>query len=372
MTWSAQQDRALREIAAWRRTRGQQIFRLFGYAGTGKTTLARAAAADVRGTVLFAAFTGKAALVLRSKGCEGASTIHSLIYRAFEIEERDAQGNVVGVKIRYGLDPFSAVAGAALVIVDECSMVNEKLAQDLLSFGTPILVLGDPAQLPPVRGEGYFIAADPDVMLTEIHRQAADNPIIHLSTKVRNGGRLARGEYGNSRVIDIARFTPEVEAGSDQILVGMNRTRRALNARARRRLGRDPDYPEAGDRLVCLRNSKEKGLLNGGLWDIAEVEGFDEDGVDLRVASCDVDGQRADVYVRREFFEGCEETIPAAERRGTDEFTYGYALTVHKAQGSQWDDVLLIDESGAFRDNRSRHLYTGLTRAAERVTVVLS
>ena len=81
------QDAALKAVAAWLKARPgsrgtPQVFRLFGYAGTGKTTLARHLAEGVDGRVVFGAFTGKAALVMRRKGCADASTIHSMIYRA--------------------------------------------------------------------------------------------------------------------------------------------------------------------------------------------------------------------------------------------------------------------------------------------------
>ena len=114
-----------------------QVFRLFGYAGTGKTTLARHLAESVEGKVNYAAFTGKAALVLRSKGCEGASTIHSLIYRS-RGENEEAPTFV--------LNPEGAASKAKLIVIDECSMVDEELGRALLSFGVPVLVLGDPAQ----------------------------------------------------------------------------------------------------------------------------------------------------------------------------------------------------------------------------------
>ena len=81
MELSPQQDEALKAVARWLKAGKPQIFRLFGYAGTGKTTLARYFAEHVDGQVQFAAFTGKAAQVLRSKGAVNARTIHSLIYR---------------------------------------------------------------------------------------------------------------------------------------------------------------------------------------------------------------------------------------------------------------------------------------------------
>ncbi|MGV7034872.1 ATP-dependent DNA helicase [Methylobacterium symbioticum] len=370
MTWSPQQEQALRAIADWHRDSADQVFYLAGYAGTGKTTIAKAAAADCKGSALFAAFTGKAALVLQSKGCVGASTIHSLIYKAFEEEERDpVTGAVVRVTWRYGLNPLSEVSAAGLVVIDECSMVGDRLGQDLVSYGTKILVLGDPAQLPPVRGEGFFTRVAPDFMLTEIHRQAADNPIIRMSMDVREGRRLSLGAHGDSRVIDLRDLGQRAVLAADQVLVGRNQTRRAVNAKIRRLKGLDPDGPEIGDRLVCLKNNKERALLNGGLWTVAEIERAGGDWLPMLIESCDVRGLSAEVKVHRAFFTGRVEDIPWDVRKQSDEFTYGYALTVHKAQGSQWDNVLLIDESSTFRQDRARHLYTGLTRAAERITV---
>src|SRR5450432_2974296 len=192
MIWTPQQEAALKSVAGWLQRGEPQLFRLFGYAGTGKTTLAKHIAADVDGGVAFAAFTGKAALVMRSKGCGDARTIHSLIYRARESDTQEPS---------FVLNEDSAVTKSSLVIVDECSMVDAELGRDLLSFGKPVLVLGDPAQLPPVKGGGFFTEIEPDIMLTQIHRQAQDDPIIRLSAEVRNGVKLAYGQYGASRII---------------------------------------------------------------------------------------------------------------------------------------------------------------------------
>ena len=373
MSWSPQQDGALSAIAAWFRDSDDQVFYLGGYAGTGKTTIAKHAAEGCEGEAIFAAFTGKAALVLQSKGCRGAQTIHSLIYSAYEHEVVDEKtGDVLRVEWRYGINPLSAASSASLIVVDECSMVGDRLGEDLLSFGTKVLVLGDPAQLPPVRGEGFFTRVDPDFMLTEIHRQAADNPIIRMSMEVREGRRLQRGAYGDSRVIEVRDLGQRMVTGADQVLVGRNASRRTVNAKVRRIQGRDPRHPEPGDRLVCLKNNKDKALLNGGLWCVLGVQHGDGDFYSLHVESLDVARLEARVVVHRLFFHGDPDDIPWAIRKGKDEFTYGYALTVHKAQGSQWDDVLLIDESATFRQDRARHLYTGLTRAAQRITVALS
>jgi exodeoxyribonuclease V len=362
MSWSPQQDAALKAVAEWLRRGDRPVFRLFGYAGTGKTTLAKQIAEDVDGEVAFGAYTGKAALVLRSKGCPDASTIHSMIYRSRESDEGGPQ---------FVLNRQSPAAKASLIIIDECSMVDEELGRDLLSFGQPVLVLGDPAQLPPVKGGGFFTEGEPDVMLTEVHRQAQDNPIVHLSMKVREGGRLDLGTYGESRVIRRRDIDAGMVMGADQVLVGLNKTRRLYNTRIRELSGyRDP-MPAAGEKLVCLRNDKTKGLLNGGTFMIHALRGFRNDFLRMDVIADDEARRRpVEVSVLKAFFEGGEDEIPFILRRESDEFTYGYALTVHKAQGSQWDELVLFDESYAFREHRSRWLYTALTRAAVRATVV--
>jgi len=186
MQFSPQQDEALKAVSRWLKGGGSQLFRLFGYAGTGKTTLARYFAEHVDGDVQFAAFTGKAAQVLRSKGASNARTIHSLIYRprGEEQVEDEATGKTL-ISPTFSINRQSPIAKAKLVIIDECSMVDEELGRDLMSFGTPILVLGDPGQLPPISGGGFFTEHEPDFLLTEIHRQARDNPIIQLAGRSR-------------------------------------------------------------------------------------------------------------------------------------------------------------------------------------------
>ncbi len=363
MAWSAQQEQALKRVEEWLKGGSQQVFRLFGYAGTGKTTLAVHFADHVDGDVVFGAFTGKAASVMRSKGCRDASTIHSMIYRSRE----DDDGGPLFV-----LNQKSPAANADLIIIDECSMVDAELGRDLLSFGTKVLVLGDPAQLPPVRGGGFFTDAEPDVMLTDVHRQAKDNPIIHLSMAVREGKRLDPGHYGSSVILRRREIDANRIMACDQVLVGLNKTRRLYNTRIRQLLGFRDVIPAAGEKLVCLKNDKSKGLLNGGLWKIEALRQGKTGLVRMDVSPEDeIKHKIVDVSVLQEFFDGREDEIQPFLRRETDEFTYGYALTVHKAQGSQWDDVVLFDESFAFREHRDRWLYTGLTRAAETVTVVM-
>lgn len=374
MKFSAQQDGALKAVSDWLKAGEKQVFRLFGHAGTGKTTLARHFAEGIDGEVMFAAFTGKAAQVLRSRGAENARTIHSLIYRPRGEEAvEDATTGKTSMSPTFSLNRQSPVANAKLVIIDECSMVDENLGRDLMSFGTPVLVLGDPGQLPPISGGGFFTDHEPDCLLTEIHRQARDNPIIRLALDVREGREFARGDYGKAKVIARGDVDRELVLNADQVLVGTNRTRRRYNQRLRELKGFSSVTPQSGDKLVCLRNDPAKGLLNGSLWTVMTASReTSKPGVNLLVCPEEGDSDRGVAKIRllRSVFEDPDADIAWKTKKRFDDFDYGYALTVHKAQGSQWDNIVLFDESFAFRDTRQRWLYTAITRAAERLTVV--
>ena len=339
------------------------MFRLFGYAGVGKTTLAKRLAESAAGETAFAAFTGKAALVMRSKGCAGASTIHALIYRASEGEDGAPT---------FTLNHDGPASRAALIVIDECSMVDAELGRDLLSFGKPILVLGDPAQLPPVKGGGFFTEAEPDVMLTTIHRQAQDDPIIRLSEIVRSGGEIAYGQYGESRVIRRDEIDAADVLAADQVLLGINRTRRLYNQRIRQLQGNDGAAAgrrrQAGLPAQRPRQGPDQRRPVAGRDVLGAAQGLRAHDGQIGRRSGPRRGQGGGPAGSSS--RGSKPTCPIATRRESDEFDYGYALTVHKAQGSQWDSVVLFDESRAFREHRARWLYTGLTRAARRLTLV--
>lgn len=401
MKWGMQQESALDAAGRWLSSGQGGVFRLFGFAGSGKTTLAKHLA-EGAGNTIYGAFTGKAAHVMQAAGCEGAQTLHSLIYhpsskskerlrrlqeeldevcaeygierdyeappaRVIELEAEieDEKINIRRPSFTLNLD--SSLKEADLLVVDECSMVNEAVAEDLLSFDVPILALGDPAQLPPVFGGGFFTDHAPDAMLTEIHRQARDNPIIDMATRVRNGEHLPHGIYGDSRVLPVSSFVrqrDEISAAVDQVIVGKNDTRRRANQRMRIEGGN----PVAiGERLVCLRNNNTIGLLNGSIW---TVEGFVNEGETVKLDLRDEDSGRelTDVEAWHGPFAG-EEVDPCV-KLDAEEFDYGYALTCHKAQGSQFPRVLIVDESHVFRKDAKRWLYTAITRAAEQVTIV--
>jgi exodeoxyribonuclease V len=397
-TWSPQQDAALKAFQRWfsGNPRGE-FFRLFGPAGTGKTFIAKGLAEAVGGRVLFGAYTGKAALVLNRKGCPGASTIHSLLYnpkaksqmrinelRAQIEEEQDpekldplkkelAEENARQSKPSFSLNPDSPIKDCDLLIVDECSMIDRYVGHDLMTFGTPILALGDPFQLPPVKGSGFFPQDNPNVMLTDVHRTALDSPVLRLATQVRNGQELRLGEYGESRVCRRKDLPRGSGLAHDQTLVGTNATRRAANRAMRAQLGFTGDFPQGprneggkGDRLVCRRNNKENGLINGMLFNVIEA---DDDGESVNMTIEADDGSFVrEVSAHREYFLGLD--VPHWGRRDKDEFDFGYALTAHNAQGSEWPSVMVADQSEVFRRDRNKWLYTAITRASNRVTVI--
>jgi len=417
MNWSPQQYEALQSVARWwaQGDSRKQIFRLFGYAGTGKTTLAIDIAEEIAGgDALFGSFTGKAALVMRKKGCHGARTLHSLIYKPRrkhreETEEDKAQNIDPNHDLpAWEINPDSELRDAALLIIDECSMVGDDLARDVLSFRKPVLVLGDPAQLPPVSGTGAFTEGhEPDVMLTEIHRQAADNPIVRIATDIRMGKRIELGAHKGATdkegvwIISRDRLSSSTELCAEQILCGRNDTRVTINRRIRKMLReqgklpaplspQDEHLPVIGDRVICLKNKRQRGLLNGAMW---KVEGLRDrsygakkpgrkDVSYLDVASIDQPGFETDVAVPHAYWywngKAMDLQLPEKMTRGHyDEFDYAYAITCHKSQGSQWDKVLVFDESAVFgrdastEDIPARWLYTACTRAASALIVVV-
>ena len=222
---------------------------------------------------------------MRSKGCAGASTIHALIYRASEGEDGAPT---------FTLNHDGPASRAALIVIDECSMVDAELGRDLLSFGKPILVLGDPAQLPPVKGGGFFTEAEPDVMLTEIHRQAENDPIIRLVAD-RALGRRNRLR----RIWREPRHPPRRDRRRRRARRRSGPARRQSHppplqsAHPRNCRGRPEPLPVAGDKLVCLRNDRVKGLINGGLWRVETFSGLRKDFVRMTVKSEDDPGRAA-------------------------------------------------------------------------------
>lgn len=270
------------------------IFKIFGYAGTGKTTIVSEIVKDIEGPILYGAYTGKAAEVMNSHGMN-AATIHSLIYkpippskllqdgyrdqlkstthspqRRAELETSLAEVS----KLRFVLNPNSRLYGTSLLVLDECSMIDEPMLKDLLSFNVPLLVLGDPGQLPPIKGTGALVNGKPDVMLTEIHRQAKGDPIIDLGWKARTGHAIEHGSYGESEVMSLKDMNSRVPMQMDQVLTGKNESRRTWNQAMRTLMHLSGTMPQVGEKLICLRNHPEIGLNNGTLCTVLEVTAF--------------------------------------------------------------------------------------------------
>lgn len=396
--WNAQQAMALDAVAQWLRDpSAPQVFRLFGYAGTGKTTLAKHLAAQEDGLTLFAAYTGKAASVLRDRGCEGASTLHSLLYsvrdkdrtellrlreelKKMDKKHRDypetaAMERAELERVRapaFSLNPGSVLNDAKLLVVDEVSMVGERIGRDAETFGKKILVLGDPAQLPPVRGGGYFTEAKPDILLTEIHRQAADNPIIRWATMARQGIMIPHGDAGLAKKFIRSKVDDQwLATMAGQILCGKNETRRTLNQRIRKKLGFTSEYPEEGDALICLMNEHKLGVLNGVMCQ-AHGDATHEVGTP--------DALALDIKYEGRLL--LDQVVDSAPFRGLDgdpfrkylQLDYGYAITVHKSQGSQWPTITIYDDGFGKREpmTRRRWLYTAITRAEHKLNIVTS
>jgi len=414
---SETQAKAIAEIRDWYQNRRseQQVFRLFGYAGTGKSTILTEVIAALGlepmathggGGVLFGAFTGKAVSVMRRKGTP-AQTIHSLIYRcsdptpeeiarvkadlatlkkgraAMGPGERtfaDLQIRQLELRLRdihqprFVINEQSLLREADLLVLDEVSMVGSEMALDLLAFGRPILVIGDPGQLPPVKSTGFFVTAAPDVMLSEIHRQAADSPILRLATMARLGEPVPFGAYDTNvwkmRHRDIS---PAQMIKGGQVICGTNARRRYLNTAMKHAAGFDGSYPTgAGEKIICLRNRHDLGLINGVFVTLSDVR-FDRfDDVSFTACATTEDGLTLPgrhSFYRGEYddhirFDRNREQRDWQARRGLIESGWGYAITCHKAQGSQFSTAVVVDDGfGHTPEAYNRWLYTAITRA---------
>lgn len=331
--------------------RPASAFVLHGLAGTGKTTVL-AEVARSNPSALLCTLTGKAASVLSRKTGLNAQTIHSVFYQLIG-KDRDDQGrkrlfwrdNVPEGQMRH-----------RVVLIDECSMVDDAMAADIVRTGATIIACGDPGQLPPVMGKQFF--SEPNFTLTEIHRQAQDSPIVRQAHAVRETGRY-EADGPDFRIA--SRASSEEIIASDAILCWTNKTRDAANQRARNIRGTWMPNPQRGEPIVCLKNNPDFGLFNGAIYQLAEP--FLDGDTEIHL---NIDG--ALLTVPNSVFRGVPSSLdPDDEAEGY--FDFGYAMTVHKAQGSEWPSVTLIDEYRR-SDQRRQWLYTGITRAAKRMLVL--
>lgn len=363
ITLSADQEAAILKFKDFM-DRGEKVFRLFGPAGCGKTFLSRILS-ETFGcdqSTVYCAYTGKAASRMAAAGCKGARTLHSHLYK---LDGTNKWGDP-----EFVLGPTSELVNADLVVLDECSMISDEVARDLVeSTKGCILVLGDPYQLPPIEGVGEFtIRHQPDHLLTHVHRQALESPILQWADRIRTTQRwVDPKDHVAPGLSCIAR--DKVDALEyDQILVGTNDTRKKINKHVRARHGYDQPLC-IGETLVCTKNNRRiPGMFNGTLWTVKAVQ-VRQNGKEASVHLVDDQGNEARGTVNLEALQELDTDFAKKWVPYHLPFQYGYALTVHKAQGSQWDKVLLLDESRKFREHQSRWLYTAATRAAKELHI---
>jgi ATP-dependent exoDNAse (exonuclease V) alpha subunit len=410
---TSDQEQAKNLIKEWFFNTDDLVFVLAGYAGTGKTFLIDYIVREVlylkAGTeAVFVTPTGKAATVLIKNGTI-AGTVHGLIYVRNEDDfDVDENGEILSDRLTF-TKKDKIDENIRLIIVDEASMIAEDVLRDLLSFRVKCLFCGDNAQLPPVGGTTDLLTR-PNYTLTEIVRQAADNPIIRVATMAREGKNIPFGNYGDKVcVIHRGQLSPaqrkRIFLKADQIICGRNKTRAAINRemRAYKGISEEELLPVDGEKLICTLNDWEKPLdkeghfhLVNGIIGTGSAYGA---GVDF-LASMDFQADFADEPVRVPFdtaifTEGrylhnygaravtlADGTVVSEDnfellrrlKAVSDEpvcrFEYAYAVTCHKAQGSEFDFVIVFDESWVFGDERNKWLYTAITRAREKLLLI--
>lgn len=382
---SQDQDKALKSLLEWfNSTHRSEFITMGGYAGTGKTTLISIFRNEIHTKnqilrIAFCSFTGKATRVLKNKLTDinaifpkdSVSTIHSLIYSPVT----NSKNEIIGWDRKKTID-------ADLIIIDEASMVDYDIWRDLLSYKKPIIAVGDHGQLPPINGS-FNLMKTPQIKLTEIHRQAKDNPIINISIMAREKGEIPFGDFGNG-VKKMERRDMEAQESVGEkmkyynpetlILCGYNNTRVKLNKYIRNNLEFEGELPQPKDRVICLRNNHKKEVYNGMLGTLKEIKVFDESWYDVKI-EMDDDGNIFKGLIFAKQFNNSESLNFTKERGASskgDLFDFGYALTVHKAQGSQAKKVILFEERFKQMDNEmwKRWLYTAVTRASEELFIL--
>ena len=364
-----------------------------GYAGVGKSTLAKFAieALDVSPEkVAYATYTGKAAEVLRKKGNPNAMTLHKLLYDSIP---RQGGGFIRIPKKTLDYD---------VVLIDEISMAPKSMLEMLLKHKVFCIFMGDNFQLPQIdKNEAHDFLQHPDIFLSTVMRQAAESEIIQLTMKIRNGEQI---DFMNGKEVIIAPKASLVTGHltwADQIICATNASRISLNNQMREILGYS-GLPQDGERMICLRNYWEdfsedgsSSLVNGmtGIiknpfesfrmapmyvkmknhkMDIIQGDFISDDGKTFNSVEMD-----KGMITTGEFSLDWRETYTLGQLKNKigdiipREFTFGYAITCHKSQGSEWDKVLVIEERFPFdKKEHARWLYTACTRAASRLVLV--
>lgn len=321
-----------------------------GHAGTGKTTVIQVIVQRYP-DVLVCAPTGKAAHVLRSKGVD-AVTLHSLIYIP---QGTDREGNIIFASKKTRDMP-------RCVIVDEASMLSKRLVNDLEKKVKHVLYVGDHGQLEPI-GDDPGIMRKPDIRLERIHRQAADSPIIQFAHHVRTGNRPRT--FGGDALVQ--RGMSDDLADFDVVLVGFNDSRVRANAWIRKQRGYSGRLPDVGETIICLRNDKEVQVWNGMIGIVTDIDSTAE-----RLSVDTDDGPRHNLLFDPKQF-GAPKTLEWERADGWATPTlwdFGYALTGHKSQASEWDRVAVVEEI-ASTWSADRWRYTAATRARKELRWII-
>ena len=388
MKLNEQQAQAIEALRKWWYNGNKQVFQISGAAGTGKTTLIRYLINEIKlehDEVLFTAFVGKATLAMTRNGLN-AKTLHSAICYCKDEPVLDENGNVVTeynrrvtkrvFTRRRKIDPR-----IRLIVVDEGSMVPAKMADWLLKFKVPIIVLGDLNQLPPVIGDSFFLK-EPDVVLTQIMRQSSESPIPYFAQNVLQNGIkcLSPGlQIGDKiNVLSKADITPELLKDYDVIICGTNKTRNNLNTYIRERIyGRTQDYPVIGDKLICRENDwtfsvDDVYLINGLIGYVTDIdlESISDYTMKIDFKPEFMDNEFKNVTLDR-IYMGLSPNDKRFYRSNYHKFEYGYAITCHLSQGSQYNRVLVFNESFGTAEERRKWLYTAVTRAIDKVTILI-
>lgn len=344
---SDEQHRAVDGVLTALRS-GRRTVAVGGYAGTGKTTIIHALVEQLGGDAVVVAPTGKAAEVLRSKGNDDAKTLHSLMY----YRPRVADGELVFDRRRGSVD-------ADVVIVDESSMVSRKLFADLLDFGVQAILVGDHGQLEPVGDQDGWRnpTFDPDFALETIHRNAG--PIARFADHLRHEQSASTFHDDTGAVVVTRQLDNTTLLAADQVICAWNNQRRALNVRIRELRGMTSTLPRPGDRVISLES--KNGLTNGQQAVVVEVGlkhlVLDHSTAPIRYDAC-------------AFVEPCTGAV-ARDLKAPHRFDYAYAITAHKAQGSEWDRVVVCEPRPSKLWTQWRWNYTAATRARKQLTWVL-
>lgn len=339
---SKEQQKVVDDIVS--KVKKKNHFTVGGYAGTGKSTLIRELQRLLPNFAV-CAFTGKAANVLRKKGLIDAATIHSLIY----IPEPKPKGGV-----EFTLRQMVEHSG---FIVDEASMVNSDLYNDLCSFGLPIIFIGDHGQLEPV-GQNPNLMKDPEYRLEEVHRNAGE--IAHFAEWIRLGKSADKFSTGG-KVIYVPAYDKKkifanvkVMKGVDQIICAFNATRQEINVKVRGYHGFTGKVV-VGEKVICRKNNKKLGVFNGmqaNVKNIRKGNVFDIEN-DIGVF------EKVPYYPEQW---GKDKINPEDDYESTIPFEYAYAVTCHLAQGDEWDTVMVVEQICKHWEH-VRWAYTAASRA---------